>query len=194
MKPQRAFAANQVPRPLMTPMPHAWREFTHLDLEIGAGNGKFAEAYCIQHPHRALISIERTLLRSQALLSRSLPNLFAYRADVVNFVTHFLTDESLERIFILYPNPYPKAKQANLRWYNMPFMEFLLRRLKPGGQLTLATNILSYKNEAIQVMTKQWDLRLVTSSPFIGEPRTAFERKYLNRGEVCWNLVFSKKL
>lgn len=188
----RTFEPSRVPRPPLVPETHAWSKFAYLDLEVGAGNGMFAEEYCLLHSERALLSLERTFLRSQALMNRRQPNLFSYRVDAVNFVTHFLPSQSVNRIFILYPNPYPKAKQSNLRWHNMPFMECLLSRLKSGGELNIATNILSYRNEALVAMCQRWDLRLTLSESFVGLPRTAFERKYLARGEECWNMVFVK--
>jgi tRNA (guanine-N7-)-methyltransferase len=195
MNLQRPFESSRVPRPPIAPKADDWRVFEHLDLEIGAGSGMFAEQYCRMNPERALVSLERTLLRSRALLGRSdsLPNLFAYRADAVNFVSHFIDDASLSRIFILYPNPYHKAKHANLRWFNMPFMGHLLSKLRSGGELTLATNILSYREGALRAMVEHWDLRLVVSEAFVGAPRTLFEKKYLARGEPCWNMVFAKR-
>ena len=43
----------------------------------------------------------------------------------------------LNRIFLLYPNPYPKTKQAHLRWINRPFMPFLLDLFKKRGKTAI---------------------------------------------------------
>ena len=58
----------------------------------------------------------------------------------------------------------------------------------------LATNILDYWQEAQQYFTQVWHLEIVSSSILSAEfiPRTHFEKKYLSRGEVCYNLIVKK--
>lgn len=192
----RPFRASKIPMPPQLPHTAEWMRFSHLDLEIGAGTGLFAQSYCSQNPSRALIALEKTFTRSGQLLARQkdLTNLFAYQTDAAAFITHFIADQSLERVFILYPNPYPKAKQANLRWHNRPFMSCLLGKLKAGGTLELATNIESYYQEASEVFARDWKMKTLEAREVMPSPtpRTLFEKKYLARGERCWNLVLQK--
>lgn len=193
----RAFDASNLPR---HPLPDHLSEViggASLDLEIGAGQGLHAINYSLRHPDRRLLAVERTINRFKQLQRRFSEhgrpaNLFPVHADAVSVVSHWLRDTSLERVFLLYPNPYPKAKQANLRWHNMPFMAQLLRKMKAHGRLTLATNIASYKDEAKSVMRSQWGMNLIAEELVEASPRTHFEKKYLERAEPCWNLVFEK--
>lgn len=193
----RAFDASHIPKIAKPENLGEALNHPHLELEIGAGQGLHAVMYCLRHPDRNLIAVERTENRFKQLLRRfedhGRPgNLFPVRADAVALVSHWLQDQSLDRVFLLYPNPYPKAKQANLRWHNMPFTKLLLQKMKPGAQLIMATNILSYKEEAVSVLTKTWGLPLLSEKAVtpLAPPRTHFEKKYLERGETCWNLVF----
>lgn len=170
-----------------------------LDLEIGAGQGLHAIHYAKLHPQRTLIAVERTATRFAKMQARHsrhshLVNLWPVNADALSIVVHFIKDHSLDRIFLLYPNPYPKTKQANLRWHNMPFMAVLKQRLIPGGELILATNIEHYADEAQEQMTSEWKFILTSRSLVSNQssPRTHFEKKYLERGERCWNLTFVK--
>lgn len=195
----RAFNALHIPRPDLPAERRALFERPNLDLEIGAGQGLHAIQYCSAHPDRTLIAIERTHTRFAQLVRRlnahpTLTNLVPIQADAVSLVTHYLRDESLGRIYLLYPNPYPKAKQANLRWHNRPFMSELIRKLAPNGKLILATNIPSYADQARETLVDTWRLTLAEDRPIgAGEPpRTHFEKKYLARGEPCRNLVFWK--
>lgn len=194
----RHFSHKLVPPP--PPGTLTWRDLDTsrpIVLEIGIGAGMHAMEWATAHPLKTLVGIERTtkclgLLARQAV-GPAIPNLYALRADAVNWVTHNVPENSLEQIFILYPNPYPKSKQGNLRWHNMPFMGFLKTRLKPDGVLTLATNKKDYCDEAAKVMPSSWQMPLqeirVLDSTF--PPRTHFEKKYLERGETCWNLTFA---
>lgn len=164
-----------------------------LDLEIGCGVGWHPIAYAQANADRRLIAIEHTRAKFESferrLQKHNLANLLAVHADAVRWITHAIGNESLDRVFILYPNPEPQAK--NKRWFRMPFMEELLRKLKPNGTITLATNIGEYAAEAREYAMQHWGLELVKEST-PRKPRTHFEKKYLERGEECFDLVFRK--
>jgi len=178
-----------IPNPGLKPPPLAG--FPHIDLEIGAGQGLHAIQYAQANPLRMLIAIEKTHTRYQALSRRAqnhqLNNLMPIHADAVNFAVHCLPPASLERVFLLYPNPYEKRR--NLRWYNRPALACILDKMKPGAHLIMATNLEWYAREAEKYFTENWALRLV-SIMHPTQARTHFELKYLQRGERCWNLTF----
>jgi tRNA G46 methylase TrmB len=192
----RTFDSNSVPKPPLT------FKFSHLegksvDLEIGAGQGLHSIRHCAQHPERTLLAVEKTSTRFTQLERRwrdhgSPSNLIPIHADAAAFVTHFLPNNSLDHVFLLYPNPYPKKKQSNLRWHNRPFLSLLLHKMKTGAGLTLATNLEWYALEAKVQFQRHWGLELLALSPVEHVPRTHFEKKYLARGEKCWNLEFRK--
>lgn len=164
--------------------------------EIGGGTGEFALQYAKTNPDCFLVSVERTKNKSDILLnnkSLKLPNnLFFIRADAIATLTRCVPDHSLDQVFILYPNPYPKNKQANQRWHNMPFMQLISQKMKPDGWLEIRTNISSYAEEAKERLTQKLNLRLYNQEQLSDDTKalTAFERKYLKRGEPCFRLRF----
>lgn len=194
----REFNAAKVPKPKLEMDLSGIFFRGPVDLEIGAGQGLHAIRYARSYPDRTLLAVERTHLRFARLHGRSrrhpdLRRLLPIHADARSFVAHCIPDASLEKIFILYPNPHPKAKQANLRWHNSPFCAELIGKLKPGGELVLATNLKWYADEAADRMTRVWklileDFRILTDP---ARSRTHFERKYLLRGEPCFDLRFA---
>jgi tRNA G46 methylase TrmB len=170
-----------------------------LDLEIGCGVGWHPIRYASLHPDRYLIAIERTREKFGKFAGRmarhpNVRNLLPVNADAVAWVTHCLRPERLSRCFLLYPNPYPKT--ASQRWFRMPFMARLLECLAPDGEIVLATNIESYSEEAREYATGPWGLRLASARVLGREDlpaaRTHFEKKYLTRGERCFESVFVK--
>ena len=196
----RPFNASKVPRPAIDLDFKKVRYFRHTDLEIGCGVGRFAIDRASKNPHRAVIAIEKTQERFSKFARRienhpALPNLFPVHGEAASVVTHFIPPESLDAIFLLYPNPYPKLKQRNLRWHNRAFMAFLLDRLRASGTFTIATNVEDYRDEAVQMMTSTWDLDILEDRrlTLTETPRTHFEKKYLLRGDDCWNLIFQKQ-
>ena len=172
-----------------------------VDLEIGCGAGYHPIRYAKEHPERTLIAIERTQTRYARFEGRlaghpEIENILPVNDDAIPWVTHRVPAQSLERIFLLYPNPYPKSAQANKRWHFMPFMKHLLVCLKPGGELMMATNRATYAEEAREHMVTTWGLSLrrytvISLADRAGKDAlTHFERKYLERGELCHELVF----
>jgi tRNA (guanine-N7-)-methyltransferase len=169
-----------------------------LDIEIGCGVGLHPIIYQAKHPKRCLVALEHTKEKFDKFYRRfinhdSPSNLLPIHANGISWVSQQLPKNSVDQFFFLYPNPNPKPGDLNKRWYAMPFMEKVLEVLKPGGKLTLATNEKFYKDEAIDYFINYWKLELIEvlqlSSEF--KARTHFEKKYLERGEACFNLVFS---
>ena len=80
----------------------------------------------------------------------------------------------------------------------MPFMGRLVETLITGGTIKFSTNIESYYLEAIEAMSSLWQLELVRK--FIITPsenhqlsaETHFEKKYLQRGETCYSVIWRK--
>ena len=178
---------------------HAPRDFQMISpepicVEIGAGKGKHALLFSSQHPEHKLIAIERTrekyvaMQKQHALEGQS--NLQAIHADAMPWIVHALLPAQVQQFFILYPNPEPHNPAQ--RWLNMPFFEFLLSRLKVAGTLTLASNIPEYIAEAQQQLIETWKLPFIKEVIPTTSARTHFEIKYLQRGELCQQLIITK--
>lgn len=174
-----------------------------LDVEIGCGVGLHPIRYAHSHPDRFLVAIEQTRTKYEKFAGRvanheGLSNLLPVHADAIEWITHFVLEGSVDRYFFLYPNPNPKPKDENKRWYAMPFMEKVLSTLKPGGTLAIATNEAFYARDAEAFLTRIWGMTLVERREIhqsrmpAGFPRTHFEKKYLERGQICFDLLLRK--
>lgn len=193
----RRFRAEAVPRPSLDfSFERELASYAEVHLEIGAGQGLFAIQHALAHPRALVIAIEQTHVRFARLKGRrerhpALVNLRVFQADAVAFITHFVPAASLDRVHILYPNPYQKHRQSNLRWHNRPFFSHLIGKLKAGGDLILATNLDCYVEEAQARIALDPDLTLIEKRriPLNAQPRTHFEKKYLLAGQECFNLI-----
>ncbi len=168
-----------------------------LDFEIGSGQGLFAIQRSLARQDRRLLAVERTTGKFQALLGRfarhgSPANLLPVHSDAVNVLTHAISPNQIENCFLLYPNPYPKAKHANLRWGFSSALQLLESRIGHMGRLILATNLEWYANEARENIPLSTSFRLDRVRELDArEPgRTHFERKYLSRGERLFEITF----
>lgn len=183
---------------------HAWLS---LDIEIGCGVGLHPLNYVQANKGRGLIALERTKTKFNKFMNRfnfhlkSNADLGKYLlpvgGDGVSFLSEFVPPQSVENYFLLHPNPYPKAQHLNKRWHAMPAMSLLVDTLKPGGCITLATNQKFYYEEALVYMRDVWKFSILEQTTYSKgdiEGRTHFERKYLSRGEVIFNVVFKKPM
>jgi tRNA (guanine-N7-)-methyltransferase len=202
----RKFQPDRIPKPRVTLPEGFFRDLGNtkpLDIEIGCGVGLHPVHYCLKNPDRTLVAIDRSAMRMGKMMDRiaengGVSNLVPIRENAIWFLTHEIPSNCVENYFFMYPNPYPKKKQANMRWPNMPFMEHVLSTLKGKGKITFATNMKFYAEETEEAMTSEWGMKLIKKEVYSSleeipfEPRTHFEKKYLQRGETCWNLVFEK--
>ena len=188
--PIRQFQAQRMQAPRgFTAIPN-----TAICVEIGAGKGKHALLFTEQQPHITLYAIERTTEKYLAMQKQHQleprPFLHPIHADAIPWMVHALFPEQVEQFFILYPNPEPHNPAQ--RWLNMPFFEFLLSRLKTNGTVTLASNIPEYIEEAEQQLLNVWKLAYEKQMIAQASARTHFEIKYLERGELCQQLIIYK--
>ena len=192
---ERAFQPQRLSAPRDFVMPDAaLKPKSSLVLEIGAGKGKHALSFAIQNPDKHLIAIERTRNKFEAfeklVAQQNFANLTAIHADAIAWIVHAIAPNSIDSIYILYPNP--EQHNPNQQWLNMPFFEFLLSRLQVGGEIILATNIETYMDNAEQQANEVWCLPNTRSQVASSSQRTHFEVKYLARQETCWELSMKK--
>lgn len=168
-------------------------------LEIGAGTGDFAIRWAQNHPDQAIIAVEKTKEKYRKFVKKyedlgKPQNLFPVHANAINFIVHFIDKESLSHCFINYPNPYPKKMQANKRFHNMPFMKVLKTKIIKGGILEMASNLSRTIEEAKFQLSEIWGFNVLRELKLqeTSYAQSAFELKYLSRGETCTRVTFIK--
>ncbi len=198
MKLKRRFSGPKVPKPRTPSMPR-FEQSKPLVVEIGCGVGLHPLQFSKKNPEQEIIAIEQTTNKFSKFYKRYLnhqcpKNLYPFHDNAIHFVTHLIKKESVHKYFLLYPNPNPKKGDQNKRWHAMPFMEKILETLIPGGLIEFATNEPFYAKECLQWMTEKWELDVIEYKTLSQSfpPRTHFEKKYLERGQKCFNLIFKK--
>jgi tRNA G46 methylase TrmB len=188
IKPVRPFNKDQIPFPGVG-RPEKTKATLHLDIGCGTGSSTYLLAQ--NHPQDLVVGIERTKEKIRKTSRHQADNLYFYQADAISWCVHYLPYFQLNRFQILYPNPEPKNRSQ--RWFRMPFMGHLIEHLGDQGSIHLATNIKSYYQEAIHYALNWWGLILVDSGQWKKAPRTAFEKKYLERGQTCYYMTLAPK-
>ena len=118
-------------------------------LEVGFGGGEHALAQIADHPRAGLIACEVFENGLCSLLSRLVPeggedtaplpgNLLLWDADARRLLA-MLPEASLDRLFLLFPDPWPKARHAKRRFVHPALLPVVARVLKPGAEWRIAT-------------------------------------------------------
>ena len=131
-------------------------------LEIGFGGGEHLAEQAGRHPEVRLLGAEPFLNGAASALrhidERGLTNVRLHVGDARDLAAA-LPDASLERVFILFPDPWPKARHHKRRLVNPAFAAELGRVLKPGGALRFATDWADYADTALLALRGEPRLR-----------------------------------
>jgi tRNA (guanine-N7-)-methyltransferase len=116
-------------------------------LEIGFGAGEHLAWQAEQYPEVGFLGVDYFLNGVAALLRqidrRMLNNIRILRGDGRELLAALPAD-SLGRVFILFPDPWPKARHRNRRIIQQDILDQLARVMKRGAELRLATDDMDY--------------------------------------------------
>lgn len=132
-------------------------------LEIGFGNGLSLADMAEAHPDMDFFGIEvhrpgvgSCLVQAK---KRALNNIRVSGEDAVLVLNQQIADGSLERVQIFFPDPWHKKRHHKRRLIQPVFVEQLVAKLKPGGQIHVATDWQNYAEHVLAVLTTNSDLK-----------------------------------
>ena len=181
-------------------------------LEIGFGGGEHVAELALQNPDIGIIGAEPFINGVASLLahlngSHRYPkedvNLQPERVDNVRIwpddirlLFPSFPDGCFQRIYVLYPDPWPKARHAERRFINMENLPQLYRLLSDDGQLFLATDVTEYAEWVQEKMNEFQGFQQVNlniHNPPSDWVRTRYEQKGLDAGRQPIYFTFCKK-
>lgn len=125
-------------------------------LEIGFGGGEHMAGQAARSPETLIVGVEPFLNGVASALrhveERGLANVRVHQGDAREVAAR-LPDGCLDRVFILFPDPWPKARHHKRRIIQNEFLVELARLLKPGGGLRFATDWAEYAEWALDRVT-----------------------------------------
>ena len=168
-------------------------------LEIGFGGGEHMVHQATQNPAAGIIGCEPYINGVAMLLGKiraaKATNLRVYPGDVRN-VFDVLPPASLDRAFLLYPDPWPKKRHHKRRFVTSDFLDPLAEKLKPGAIFRVATDIEDYVRQTLEQVALSDDFQWTAKTPSDWrEPwddwlSTRYEQKALREGRRPHYLTF----
>ena len=131
-----------------------------LHFEIGFGSGEHLISRADMLPDHGFIGAEPFLNGVASALARirdaRLANVRLWRGDALQVLAR-LPDQSISFLYLLHPDPWPKARHAKRRMMNDGPIELFAAKLRPGGEFRLATDDPTYLNWALMLMQRHED-------------------------------------
>ena len=172
-----------------------------LQLEIGFGAGEHLAAQAEAAPGTGFIGCEPFLNGVVGALGhvrdRGLENVRIHMGDALEVVER-LPDASLTRVYLLHPDPWPKARHAKRRMVNHGPLDLIATKLKPGCEFRLGTDDPTYCRWAMMIMNQRRDFEWTARGPqdFLTRPadwpETRYERKARRQGHEVWYFIYRR--
>ena len=155
-----------------------------LHLEIGFGSGEHLAARADLLPDHGFIGCEPFINGVAATLAhirdRHLANVRIWRGDALD-VLRRVPDGALSFVYLLHPDPWPKARHSKRRMINDGPLELIAAKLRPGGELRVATDHPTYLEWALMVMqrhSERFEWLAQKPSDFLEPPGGWLETRY----------------
>ena len=155
-----------------------------LHFEIGFGSGEHLASRADMLPDHAFIGAEPFLNGVATALGRirdqHLANVRLWRGDALEILQR-VPDEALSFLYLLHPDPWPKARHAKRRMVNDRPVDLFAAKLRPGGEFRLATDDPTYLTWSLMIMQRhvdQFEWLARTPADFLGPPGGWIETRY----------------
>lgn len=166
-----------------------------LCLEIGCGKGSFACGLATAEPGINLIALERVADVACLALERAAASRDSRPGDNLRFVIgnaqnlgEWLPPHCLERIYLNFSDPWPKAGYAKRRLTHIGFLEMYRRVLVCGGRLYFKTDNVSLFDFSLEQFAAaglevEYQTRDLHHSPYsVGNIMTEYETSFTAQG------------
>ncbi|MDA3814268.1 MAG: tRNA (guanosine(46)-N7)-methyltransferase TrmB [Candidatus Cloacimonetes bacterium] len=160
-------------------------------IEIGSGRGEFLFRTAQQNPEINFIGIDlkekrvKTLFR--ILYKEKLKNVRIAKIFLDEESIKFIPPNSIERIYLQHPDPWPKKRHFHRRIVQHSFIDILHKLLTKGGIIDIATDHEDYANWIVEHFRKRKDFTSINKKGFTresedGHVETYFEKKKREEG------------
>ena len=167
--------------------------------EIGFGYGEHTLHQAKLHPDYNIIACETYINGVLSLLDKieenKINNINIYNLDA-RYLLEKMPDNSIDIIYILFPDPWPKKKQNKRRIINAEFVDLVKSKLKKGGILFFASDILNYVEWTMEFVFGKLKPTFNNIEECKKEPqwwiRTRYQEKAIRENRESYFLEFKK--
>lgn len=172
-------------------------KYDKLYFEIGFGYGEHTAHQALLKKDYGIIACETYVNGVLSLINKieenKIENIRIYNNDA-RILLEKMPNHSIDKMFILFPDPWPKKKQNKRRIINDEFIDLIRKKLKIGGVLFFASDILNYVEWTFDFAKDKMEPMFDNIENCKKEPewwiRTRYQQKAINEGRESYFLEF----
>jgi tRNA (guanine-N7-)-methyltransferase len=168
-------------------------------LELGCGHGEYTLAFARSRPDCGVLGVDRNGARlwkgAEQALDEGLTNAFFLRAPIEHLEDH-IPPGRVGEVWLPFPDPLPKNRQARHRLPSPLFLERYRRLLYPGGTVHLKTDdmdLVDFAEQAVRAVggrvLEGFD-SLTGNDEEVVAVETTFEKRYRGKGRTIYDRTF----
>lgn len=172
-------------------------------VEIGYGGGEHLALEAGLHPDTGYIGCEVFTggigKMVQTIAAKGLSNIRLFTDDALKLLMA-MPDASLDAVFLLYPDPWPKTRHHKRRFVSPTTLAELARVIRPGGHFYFASDIEDYANWTLAHVLRSPDFAFETQAPgdwhtpYPDWQATRYEQKARREGRmVSFYFTFTRR-
>ena len=167
----------------MPPLREVFGNDNPVAIEYCSGNGEWILERAKESPHLNWIAVEMRFTRVRKIWSKmhnmGIENMIVVCGDANDFIRYYLPSDSVDRVYVNFPDPWPKEKHAKNRLIQEPFVKEMDRTLREGSEVTIVTDHPEYSEQVIEEMNKTFEPMF--ESPYYVEKDDEYGTSYFNR-------------
>lgn len=175
------------------------RKFT---LELGCGNGDYTTSLAGQYPGKNFIGVDRKGNRIWTGSKNSIQADFknaAFLITAIERIDKIFDENSVEEIWITFPDPYPRRSSMHKRLVHPLFLALYEKIIAPGAKINLKTDDDTLYEYAVQIVAQNnYKLHKSTANLYDGAEltyeesiQTKYEKNHLKEGKTIKYICFS---
>ncbi len=170
-----------------------------LFFEIGFGYGEHTAHQALLNKDVEIVACETYINGVLSLLDKiktnNIENIRIFNGDA-RLLLEKIPDNSIDKVFILFPDPWPKKRQNKKRIINDEFLNLLKQKLKDNGTLFFASDILDYVEWTLNFANGKFKKMFDNLEECKREPewwiKTRYQTKAIKEGRESYFLEFKK--
>lgn len=165
-----------------------------IEVDLGCGLGHFLVARAARFPLARFVGIERKIdrvRRCRRKIERAeLVNVEVIQGDAVTALSEQFPDGSIDCLFVLFPDPWPKRRHHRRRLLNQSFLDLLAKRLRTGGEIQIASDHRDYFIAVTGLFAADARYRQIAPTPRLPQEQTRFEQIFREQGAVVHETAY----
>lgn len=151
-----------------------------ITLEIGCGKGHYLSAYAAAFPKETCIGIdlisERVRDSQRRSKNKNATNAHFFKAEALEFLEALPRDVVLEKIFIFFPDPWPKERHHKRRLMQGEFLDYIRQFAHSGTKLYFRTDHTEYFEWTREVLNVNSNWNILPDNTLLLEEVSQFQR------------------